>query len=158
MKDSEKKLIFVVILVGVIIIGGLLIWRNSRKPDPGIDIAGTGDENVVVEKYVQTLDDGSKLNTSTELAKTKTVDGLVFTNMQLMETGGITQLLADVQNNSGAATTGYTRISIDILDENGGVITSSIGFLDPMDVGESVQLNFNVSADVANAYDFRVSK
>ena len=48
-------------------------------------------------------------------------------------------------------------VKIEILDNSGKVITDVQGIIDPMKAGEKVQLNVAVSADVANAYDFRIN-
>ncbi len=158
MRDSEKRLILILILVGVVIIGGLLIWRNSRR-NAEVPMASSDEENEV-EEFVQVLDDGSRLNVSDALSKTKTVDGLEFKNMQLLESNSITSLLVDVENKSGTSLNTYSLVSIEFLDKNGSVITEVSGYLDPVNVGETVQMNLACSSSpaVANAYDFRITR
>ena len=152
MKSSEKKMILVIILIGVVIIGGLLLWQ--KKGNNKTNVAESEDSNV--EEYVQKLEDGSKLNVSEELQKTKTLDELEITNIQLKEIGGITTLLADV-NNKGSVQTEEKKVKVEILDKNGETITTLKGIIDKIPAGESVQLNMAVTADVANAYNFRIS-
>ena len=152
MKSSKKKMILVIILIGVVIIGGLLLWQ--KKGNNKTNVAESEDSNV--EEYVQKLEDGSKLNVSEELQKTKTLDELEITNIQLKEIGGITTLLADV-NNKGSVQTEEKKVKVEILDKNGETITTLKGIIDKIPAGESVQLNMAVTADVANAYNFRIS-
>lgn len=157
MKKSEVKMILILLLVSVVIIGGIFLWKRSGS-EGETDLGGTqtGEQNTEIEEYVQQLSDGSKLNISEQLAKNKTLDGLEFSNIQLLENGGITTLLADVKNNTGAALTEQKTVMVEVLDKQGNVITRIPGYVDPMGAGESVQLNTACGADVANAYDFRV--
>ena len=113
MTREEKRTIFVLIILGIVIIGGLLIWRNNiEKKNNNVNIVNNGD--IVTEEYVQKLEDGSKLNISEELQKTKTLNGLEISNIQLREIGGITTLLANVENKTGMQT--YSKmVKVDIL-------------------------------------------
>ena len=109
------------------------------------------------EQYVQNTPDGSNVNVSDTLHKTKTLDGLEISNIQLKEVGGITTLLADVENKSGSATSDK-MIKVEVLDKSGNTITTLKGVIDAMPAGKKVQLNIAVTADVSNAYDFRISE
>ena len=113
MTREEKRTIFVLIILGIVIIGGLLIWRNNiEKKNNNVNIVNNGD--IVTEEYVQKLENGSKLNISEELQKTKTLNGLEISNIQLREIGGITTLLANVENKTGMQT--YSKmVKVDIL-------------------------------------------
>lgn len=152
MRKNEKKTLLITIIIGVIIIGGLLIWSNSRKSKP----TSTGEENANVEEFVEVLEDGSKLNKSEQFSKAKNLDGLEIRDIQFREIGGITTLLATVENKSGKDVE-RRWISVDVLDKSGNVITTVRGIINSVKAGETTQLNMGVTADVANAYDFRVS-
>ena len=133
-------------------------WRiievfTYKKQDNTNIIQTTGNE---LEEYVQELDDGSKLNVSGELQKTKYLDGLEISNIQLKENGGITTLLADINNKSGADVRNK-KIKVEILDKEGKVITTLKELIEKIPSNEKIQLNMAVTADVANAYDFRIS-
>lgn len=148
MKSSEKKLILMIIVIGVIIIGGIKIFKNDANK-----VVSEEDNQ---EEYVQKLEDGSKLNISQKLQKTKTLDGLEITNIQLKEINGITTLLADVNNKSNNQVN-EKKVKVDVLDKSGNIITTLKGIIDVIPAGGSVQLNMAVTADVANAYDFKIS-
>ena len=153
MRDSEKKVLLITILIGIIIIGGLLLWKKKgNNTENNVNEI----QNVNEKQYVQVLQDGSKVNISEELRKTKALDGLEITNIQLKENGGITTLLADVENKSGANVESK-KVQVEILNKNGETITILRGRIDSIKPGEKVQLNMSVTANVANAYDFKIS-
>lgn len=139
-------IIAIVLVVLVVIIGG--------KSEKTVDVDGETENRK--EEYTQKLEDGSKLNVSEELKKTKTLDGIEITNIQLKETGGITTLLAEAENKTKQKI-GEKMVAIDILNKKGEKITTVKGIVDEVEPGEKVQLNISVTADVANAYDFKIS-
>lgn len=151
MKPEEKKTILVLVIITIIVgVIAYFVMRGNNKTNNNNAIQ----ENVV-DEFVQTLDDGSRLNVSEELQKTKKIDGLEITNIQLKENGGITTLLADVENKTNSKSS-EKKIKVKILDKAGKVITELKGIIDPIDVGGKVQLNIAVTADVANAYNFEI--
>ena len=152
MRKNEKKTLLITIIVGVIIIGGLILWTNSRKSKP----TSGNETNTNTEEFVEVLEDGSKLNKSEQFSKTKKLDGLEIRDIQFREIGGITTLLATVENKSGKAVE-KRWIKVDVLDKSGNTITTVRGIINAMNAGETTQLNMGVTADVANAYDFKVS-
>ena len=125
---------------------------NSRvvKADISNNISPSLAQQVETDKV-------NSINKSEELQKTKKVNGLEISNIQLRETGGITTLLADVKNTTGAETEDKT-VKVEILDKQGNVITRLLGPIDSIPSGGTVKLNVAVTADVANAYDFRISE
>ena len=149
---SALTLVVIVLAVIMIIIIMVNTFRKKEQDNVG-PVQGTEQE----EEYVQELPDGSKLNKSEELQKTKKVNGLEISNIQLRETGGITTLLADVKNTTNKETEDKT-VKVDILDKQGNVITRLLGPIDSIPAGGTVKLNVAVTADVANAYDFRISE
>ncbi len=155
MKPEEKKLILILVIITVVVgvIAFFAMRGNNNKNNNGTQQANK--ENVT-EEYVQKLEDGSKLNVSEELRKTKTLDGLEFTNIQLKEIGGITTLLADVENKTSSATDEKV-VSVKILDKSGNTITELKGIIDSIQPSAKAQLNIAVTADVANAYNFEIS-
>ena len=152
MRKNEKKTLLITIIIGVIIIGGLILWTNSRKAKP----TSGNETNTNTEEFVEVLEDGSKLNKSEKFSKTKKLDGLEIRDIQFREIGGITTLLATVENKSGKAVE-KRWIKVYVLDKSGNTITTVRGIINAMNAGETTQLNMGVTADVANAYDFKVS-
>ena len=154
-KDSGISTLMLVLMVLAVIMVIIIMVNTFRKKGP--ENVGQVQGEVQEEEYVQELSDGSKLNKSEELQKTKKVNGLEISNIQLRETGGITTLLADVKNNTNHEIQ-ERNITIEVLDKQGNVITSLNGTIDTVGAGEKVKLNVAVTADVANAYDFRISE
>ena len=153
MKKKEKQMILFLIVVGVIILG--IIYFVTRPKEEEGTVNDVAEQNEVVEEFVQVLEDGSKLNTSTKLNETKNVDGLEIGNIQLSMVGGETTLFADVKNNTGSDL-GVTAIDIILLDKNEEEIVTIGGVIGDVKAGESVRLEASTTLDFANAYDFKV--
>lgn len=156
MKKSEKQMVSILIIVAVIIIG--IIYFATRQENEVKTNAGEQEtENKVVEEFVQVLDDGTKLNTSTKLQQTKNIEGLDVGNIQLTHSNGLSVVLADVVNNSSKATD-LMVVTLTLLDKNGNELEKIDGLISPLQPGASTQLNMGVTADHANAYDFTIVK
>ena len=108
------------------------------------------------EEYVQKLENGGKINVSEELNKNKKLDELEIRNIQFKEIEGITTLIADVIN-PGKSNVEEKRIKIEVIDKQGKTITNIKGRIDSVPAGGKVQLNIGVTADIANAYDIKIS-
>lgn len=153
MKKKEKRLILIliVILVVVLIIG--LFIKKNRNEENGVQ---SQQNTATDEKFVQVLEDGTKLNKSSKLNETKNVEGIEISNIQFTYKDGQTVLLADVTNNSGKAID-MTLLNIKLLDEQENEIITIGGIISPMQVGETTQLNAGMTMDYANAYDVEIT-
>lgn len=154
MKPEEKKLILILVIITVIV-GVIAFFAMKGNDNKNNNSTQTKQENVA-EEYVQKLEDGSKLNVSEELRKTKTLDGLEITNIQFREIKGITTLLADVENKT-SSTVESKKVKVTVIDKSGKTITELLGIIDKLESGKKTQLNIGVTADVANAYNFEIS-
>ena len=152
MKEKEKRGLLILILVAIAIITTLAIITNRKGKEVNSDAT---EENEVVEEFVQVLEDGTKLNTSTKLSETKIVDGLKIGNIQLTMQNGQSVLLADAENDTGKDID-IMLLDIILLDKNGNELTTIAGIVGDLKAGEKQQLNSSVTSDYANAYDFRV--
>lgn len=153
MKSSEKKLIIILLVILVIVAIIFFIARRGKNGEE--NTVQNTQNNTVVEEFVQVLEDGTKLNTSTKLSETKKVNGLEIGNIQLTNSNGQTVLLADVTNNSGAATD-LTLLDIILLDKAGNELGKVGGIISPLEVGGKTQLNASMMMDYSNAYDFKI--
>ena len=157
-KKNKKKItlnpliILIVIAVIIAIIVIININNNNNKTE---NITPQGQEEQNTESYVEEIETGLKINKSTKLNEAKEVQGLKITNIQLSTKDGMTTLLADVINNSGAKTSLKT-VEITLIDKEGNELTKVTGIIDSLDVGESKQLNIGMTSDYVNAYDFKV--
>ena len=111
----------------------------------------------VVEEFDIVYEDGVKINTSEELAKTKTIDNLEVTNIKLSCTNGLSTLLADITN-KGITKTEETDLTVELLDKEENVIIELKATIVPLSPGQTTQLNMNITKDIAGAYNFRISK
>ena len=153
-KAQKRNLIFLIIAIVVIALIILIISLNkkSKQEENNTNNEPTGN---VAESYVEEIDSGVKLNKSTKLNEAKEVEGLTIANIQLSGESGITTLLADVTNKSGAKTESKT-VEITLIDYEGKELTTVPGIIKALDVGETTQLNISLTSDYVNAYDFRV--
>lgn len=145
MKKNEKILIIVLLAILIIV---LIVVNVNKK---GKDVS----DNNNSEEYVKTLEDGTKLNTSNKLSKTKKLNGLEITNIQLTTKNGMTVLLADVKNTTSSYKD-VTSVTVTILDKDGNKLTSLKGLIAPLEAGATTQINIGVTSDYADAYDFEI--
>ena len=156
MKKNETIIIAVLIII-TIILGIVLIVRNTSKPkEPTVPQSNTQVSNQIGEEFVQDVN-GNKVNISTKLKEKKKLDNLEIGNIQLSNQNGQTVLIADVTN-TGTTTSEILLIDVTLVDKNGTTIVTIPGIVSPIPAGGTSQLSLGASADYANAYDFRVTK
>lgn len=156
MKNNEKKLI--IVLIAVLVIGGIIVSiaiKNGNKKEKNNKNDINENNNVVEEKYVSQLEDGTKLNISEELNETKKYKDLEISNIQYTEKDGMTVLLADVTN-VGDTIQKEEIVKIVVLGENGETLTDFKTIIEEIKPGETKQINASVTADFANAKDFKI--
>lgn len=154
MKKNEKIIISILLVVLVIAIIIFAVNKNKKEEDNNENI-NTETENNVTEEFVQVLEDGTKLNTSTKLNETKQVGIYKFENIQLTEKDGQSLILADVTNTSKNETDAKI-VDIKLLDKDGKEIVTIGGIISPLKSGETKQFNSSMSLDYANIYDFEI--
>jgi hypothetical protein len=156
MKKNEKKFLMLVILVGIviIIITSVVVANNKKKNQNQV---AEGQNNTVVEEFVDVLPDGTKLNNSTKLAETKKVGELEISNFQLTEQGSQTLLLGTIKNNTTTKQGGYPA-TVKIMDKEGNQIVELGAYINEVGPGEEQQFNVSSTLDYANAYDIKIEK
>ena len=147
MKKEEKRMILIIIIAVVLIIGGIVILKNAGKEN----------KEEEEEKYVEVLEDGTKLNVSDKLKEAKKIEGLEISNIQLTHKEGVSRVIGTVTNTTSESK-GITPIILTLYDDKGNILESIEGLISPVEAGESVQLNIGISTDYANAYDFKVER
>lgn len=152
MKKSERRMILMLIIIGIIIIAILVKVKNGKTNENPIN---EEQQNEQIEEFVEVSEDGTKVNKSEKLAETKTFENYEISNIQLTENEGQSLLLADVKN-IGDAKTDVRLIDITLLDKEGNEITTIGGIVGEIEPGQVVQLNSSATADFANAYDFTI--
>ena len=152
----NKNGVTIVALVVTIIIGIILITTLSQNSKKTKEEELNQNQSSSQESYVEEIEDGIKINKSTKLNEAKEIDGLQISNIQLTTEGGMTTLLADVTNNSGAKTP-VKQIEITLVREDGSEIAKITGIINELEVGATTQLNISTTSDYVEAYDFLVS-
>ena len=169
MKKKEKRMLLILLVILVIAIVIFVVNKNLKKENNSNGNENTAQqENTETEEFVQVLEDGTKLNTSTELNKEKQVGNYKFENMQLTTQDNQTVLLADVTN-TGSSKTDIQLVDITLLDKDGkeiivtldeiqkGDIITVGGIISQLDPGEKTQFNTSMTLDYANTYDFKIT-
>lgn len=154
MKKNEKIIILILLVVLVIAIIVFTVNKNKKEENNNENV-NTETENNVTEEFVQVLEDGTKLNTSTKLNETKQVGIYKFENIQVTEKDGQSLILADVTNTSKNETDAKI-VDIKLLDKDGKEIVTIGGIISPLKSGETKQFNSSMSLDYANIYDFEI--
>lgn len=142
-------LILILIAIVLIIVGVVKIINN--KNNKVIDESKHNND----EKYVTTLDNGVKLNTSKKVKETKKISNLELKDTQVTYKNGVTNLLATVENKSKNKIE-MQEVEIELLDENKDVIYKMKGIIEELEPGESKQFSSSITADFSNVYDFRI--
>ena len=156
--SKNSKIIIAIIVVWIILLIGIALFKNIGKNNKNENMqTEVTEENTTQEEFVQKLEDGSKLNISEKLKEERKLGNLEIKNIQLREEGKITTLIADVENPTKVKTE-KKKVKVEILDKQGNVITELKGIIDPVEANGKAQINMAVTADVANAYDFRISE
>ena len=153
MKKNEQASISVLkILIIAIVI--FVVSKNANKGNNANENGSTTQqENTEPEEFVQVLEDGTKLNTSTELNKEKQVGNYKFENMQLTTQDNQTVLLADVTN-TGSSKTDIQLVDVTLLDKDGNEIITVGGIISQLEPGEKTQFNtYMPSSDYEKMYN-----
>ena len=151
--NSNQKRWMILVGVIVVLIIVLAIVFSTRGGSNNEVVQGESERNE--ETYVTELEDGTKLNTSEDFNNEKRYGNLVIRNMQYTQQNGMTVMLADVAN-EGSTVHEPEIVTITIYGENNEVITElhpAIGRIEP---GETIKINANSTADVANAKDYAI--
>ena len=148
MKKSEIRMIVIILIVGLIVIGVMLATRGTNKK---------GEETTDTEEsYTEVLEDGTRINTSEKTKKTKTVEGIEISNLQITEKDNVTIMLGTITN-KGKETKEDITLKIKILDRNGKEITTVENYIGKLEAGKSTQLNTSTTYDYADMYDYEVT-
>ena len=155
MTNKEKKVVFTLIGIMVVVLLIVVIVKTVNKPEESLgNTIQQAEENE--EKYVTELADGTKLNNSEELNNTHTYKGVEISNIQFTSQNGSSVLLADVRN-TGSETFEEEEATIVLIGENNEEREIAV-YIPSLSAGETKQINSIVTADVVNVKDFRVEE
>ena len=146
------KIILSLMIVAIVVIVGIIIVRNNNNSNTNTAI----DTRETKEIAVQTMIDGTKLNTSSKLREVKKAQNLEISNAQLTNKDNKTTFLADVRN---VGTEKITMLDVEVvlLDEGGNTIKTLKGLLGTIAPNSTAQLNIETVGNYTNVYDYKVN-
>lgn len=159
MKKKEKMVILVLLIITIILVAvGIVTKTNGKETAKANPNSSDNEENKVTgEENVTLLDDGTRFNTSDALHKTKKIEEIELSEIQLIEKDNVSQILGTLTNTSSSEQGGYP-VKLTLLDKAGEeiiVVEGTVGKLQP---GETGKLQVEATFDFGNAYDFRIEK
>lgn len=143
---KKKKVIFI---IGIVLVIVLVILVSSY-------IKNTIEKNKQINQIVQNLEDGTKLNISKKLNKTKKIKEFEISDIQLTKDEEQTKLYAIVTN-KGKEKTEMTLINIDFYDKDNKKMGSTIGIISPLEPSATTQLNVSTQGDYIEANNFKIT-
>lgn len=151
MNRNLKMVVGMMIAAIVLIVIIMIAKNNSNEP-----ANTTADVREIQEFAVQTMIDGTKLNTSSKLSEVKKVQNLEISNAQLTNKDNKTTFLADVKN---VGTDKITMLDVEVvlLDEGGNTIKTLKGLLGTIAPNSTAQLNIETVGNYTNVYDYKVN-
>lgn len=155
-------IVVVIIAIGLIVGLGMNKGKNNTNLDTQQGQMQEKEQDKEIEEeeqkdtYSTKLEDGTRLNTSSELKETKTYKDLEISNIQFTEKNGSSVLLADVTN-KGSETHEKETVKIIITEEDGSK-TEVRALIGEIKAGETVKLNTSMTADKVNAKDFEIQE
>ena len=152
-KKNNKKIIIILVIAMILIIAVVAIYLINKRSSLGEKESVQNE----VQSYVQEVEDGVKLNTSTAMNTSKTLGNLLITNIQLTNRSGMTNLLAEVVNNSDE-TTPLKTVEITLLSYDGEELAKLTGVINSLEPGESTELNIATTSNYITAYDFKIEE
>lgn len=145
MKKNKKILIIVIAIIILLIIGivAIVIINNVNKSGEAGD------------KYTETLEDGSKVNTSSKLEEIKNLNGLEFTDIDLISKDDVT-IISSIVTNTTEETITNTEVKFVLIDESGNDVTEINATISEIEAGASTEIGAAINGDYASTYDVRV--
>jgi flagellar basal body-associated protein FliL len=153
-KTKSISIFQVIIIIVFVVIIAISIIRIVKDKKENSDNKNANENNV--ESYVEEIQTGVKINKSTKLNEAKQVDGLNVSNIQLTTSNGMTTLLAEVTNDTEAASN-LKVVEISLLNQKGEVLNTATGIINELKPGEKTELNVTLTSDFVNAYDFTIN-
>lgn len=161
---GKNKKIFITILgivaIVLVIIGIVLLTSNSNKKDkneenkkPDVTEKEPGNtEDKPEEKFVENLENGTKVNISDKIHENKQAGSYEFSNISLFYQDGQTYVVSDVKNNS-SINLDAALVDVQLLNEDGTIATTIGAIISPAEAGKTIKFQTATTLDYANSYD-----
>lgn len=150
-KNKKKLVIIMIIFITIIVtIGVTLIYMINNQ-----------NKNEMTEKnetyWVETKEDGKKINKSEKISETKEFEGLSLEKQEFVSKDSKTEISIKVTNNT-QQNIPVTPIVLILLDKEGKEIVRLNGIINPTKVGENSNIYIGSSLDYVDAYDFKIER
>lgn len=177
-RDKRKEVAVILCIVAILIIILMLVLFLPKKDNNTVDNSNqnnNNDENSQVENNNSigdtsniinmentenvSIEDNKKVNTSSKFKEEKVYNNIVLKDVSLYTDANtrITTFTATVENRSNERFNGE-NLQITFLNNNNEPINSIEIYIDGLDAGSSNSISAFSGDDVANAYDYQVSK
>ena len=159
-KKGLRLVDLIIAIIAIVIVIAIIANINKKKTknaDENKTVTQNEETQKAEEKNVIELEDGTKLNVSSKLNENKALGDLAIKDIQLTYKDGVTNLLATVEDTKKEKIP-MTNVSIQLVDENGKEIYTLNGVIEETKAGETAKINCSITADFANAYDFKITK
>lgn len=155
MKESEKKGLLILVIIAVLIIGVIWMLTNNKEENKG----GTEKSQVDASQgeYTKVESDGTVVNTSEKLKTPKNESGFEVSDIKYVEKNGYTTLTAKVTNMTGKEQNGFMA-DIVLVDKEGKEMGRIPVAIANTKIGETVEIDANITESYANAYNFKLEK
>lgn len=153
---KKKKIALIMLAIVIVIIVVIIVINVNNKEEKTIENTEEMLINENGEKYVEILEDGSKINTSSKLSENRKIKGMTLTDIKLIYENNVTILQAKVINETNKDIK-LTPVVIKLFDDQGNELQELEGLISPVKAGESVLFTALASADYANSYDFTIT-
>lgn len=153
MKKSKRNIIIIVILVIILLISGyvLIKYNNINK-----NVVDNYINNEIVPPFSEEQGLGEeKINTSEKLKQEKTFEGLLFTNISIVQFNKLCTFEADIINYSGKDTHAIERDAI-ILNEQNEEIGRIPIYIDSMKKDGKTHIYTSTEENILPAMDFKI--
>lgn len=164
-KNIKISMIVFLVSVVALLVGIVVSQKHERNitENPvennviNEEIENNGQE-ALSSRFVEVQEDGIKINTSSELNKIKTIDGLEISNIKLKKVGSTVTLLADIKN-TNLNEIGDYFIDIIWVDDMGKELDRIVGYIDKVKPNEIVELNASGTTGLFDyIYDIKIKK
>lgn len=145
-----KKKVWILI-IAIILVVAIVAGVKSRKKET----TNNANQGASEEKYVEVLEDGTKVNKSNKLSEAKKVGNFEISDIKLSDKQGLSTLTATAKNTSSTKTK-LCELEITLVDDQKNTLGKIKGMLMPVEPGQTTKLTTQVTDDYANAYDFSV--
>lgn len=136
MKNKKYIIIMAVLIILIILV---IIKNKNQKEKLTVDSLIEEISTKVPDILSQTLEDGTKLNTSIELTKEKELNGLKIIKSQITYKDGITSLYAVVEN-STRSTIEKQKVEVTLIDKLGNETKKIEGTIKTLKQGETTRI------------------